>query len=229
MGTYFSSCWQTPIGSCWVYNVKHHPDGFVERLKAHLVAKGYTQTYGVDYSETISPVARFNSVRVLIYVAVSCDWPLYQLDIKNAFLQGDLQEEVFLLWLYGLKQSPRAWFDKFSSVVLQFGFKCSSSDHSVFAHQSSSRIIVLIVHVDDIIISGSDSTGIASLKQHLSKEFHTKDLGFLRYFLKCQFQIINLGYQLMSTKVCPRFIISDWHSRCTSCGNTYGLICEVGC
>jgi hypothetical protein len=131
-------------------------------------------------------VARLNSVRILLSVAVSRSWPLYQLDIKNAFLHGDLQEEVYMdqtlgyvvtgsehlvcrlrKALYGLKQSPRAWFDGFSAVVFGYGFQCSTYDHSVFVHHSSTCIVVLIVYVDDIIISGSDSTGIADLKRYL--------------------------------------------------------------
>lgn len=207
------------VGCRWVYTVKYLLDGSVERLKARLVAKGYTQTYGVDYLETFPPVARLNSVRILLSVAVSRSWPLYQLDIKNAFLHGDLQEDVYMdqppgyvtlgsehlvcrlrKALYGLKQSPRAWFDQFSSVVLAYGFCRSTSDHSVFVRHRSTGTIVLIVYVDDIIISGDDSIGIADLKCHLGHQFHTKDLGSLRYFLGIEVSRSSKGISLSQRK-----------------------------
>ena len=124
----------------WVFSVKVNPDGSVARLKARLVAKGYAQTYGVDYSDIFSPVAKMTSVRLFIFLAATHNWDLHQLDIKNAFLHGDLQEEVYMEQplgfvaqgeigkvcrlrksLYGLKQSPRAWFGKFSQAVEKFG------------------------------------------------------------------------------------------------------------
>ncbi|RVW69324.1 Retrovirus-related Pol polyprotein from transposon RE1 [Vitis vinifera] len=152
------------------------PDGQVDRLKARLVAKGYTQVYGSDYGDTFSPVAKIASVRLLLSMAAMCSWPLYQLDIKNAFLHGDLVEEVYMEQppgfvaqgesglvcrlrrsLYGLKQSPRAWFGRFSSVVQEFGMLRSTADHSVFYHHNSlGQCIYLVVYVDDIVITGSD-------------------------------------------------------------------------
>ena len=132
------------VGCKWVFNVKCKADGSVERYKARLVAKGFTQTFGIDYQETFAPVARINSIRVLLSLAVNFDWPLHQLDVKNAFLNGDLKEEVYMSLppgfekklgpskvcrlkrsLYGLKQSPRAWFECFGKIVKNCGY-CQS-------------------------------------------------------------------------------------------------------
>ena len=146
------------------------------------MAEGYAQTYGVDYSYTFSLVAKMTSIRLFISVAATYHWDLHQLDIKNVFLHGDLQEvhmeqpprfvaqgkigKVCRLRksLYGLKQSPCAWFGKFSQTVEEFGMQKSKSDHSVFYRNSSLGIILLVVYVDDIVITGSDSKGISFLK-----------------------------------------------------------------
>ena len=131
---------KTIVGCRWVYTVKYLPDGSIVHLKARLIAKGYNQTYGVDYAKTFSPIAKISSVQILISLAANLGWQLFQLDVKNAFLNDDLKEEVYMEQplgfvakresgkvcrlhkaIYGLKQSPRAWFGKFSEVVLKFG------------------------------------------------------------------------------------------------------------
>ncbi|RVX18354.1 Retrovirus-related Pol polyprotein from transposon RE1 [Vitis vinifera] len=142
------------VGCRWVYTVKVGPDGQVDRLKAHLVAKGYTQVYGSDYGDTCSPVAKIASVHLLLSMVAMRSWPLYQLDIKNVFLHGDLAKEVFM------EQPP--------------GF---------VAQGESGLCIYLVVYVDDIVITGSDQNGIQNLKQHFFTHFQTKDLGKLKYFL----------------------------------------------
>ena len=131
-------------GCKWVYTVKYNIDGTLERYKARLIAKGYTQTCGVDYQETFAPVAKMNTVRVLLSLAANCQWSLQQFDVKNAFLHGDLDEEVYMETppsfstdfrinsvcklkkaLYGLKQSPRAWFGRFTTAMKKMEFKQS--------------------------------------------------------------------------------------------------------
>jgi hypothetical protein len=194
---------KTTVGCRWVYTVKVGPDGKIDRLKARLVAKGYTQIFGLDYGDTFSPVAKIASVRLFLAIAAIYHWPLHQLDIKNAFLHGELQEEVYMAQppgftvngasnlvcrlrqsLYGLKQYPRAWFGRFSNVLQEYGMTRCEADYSVFfLHSSPTTCIYLLVYVDDIIITGNDKAGIQQLKQHLSLHFQTKDLGALKYFL----------------------------------------------
>lgn len=205
------------VGCRWVFVIKYHADGTVERLKARLVAKCYTQTYGIDYDETFSPVAKIPSVRVLISLASRFRWTLHQLDVKNAFLHGDLQEEVYMEQppgfvaqgekvcklrkaLYGLKQSPRAWFGRFSDAVVSFGMRRCSVDHSVFSMSSKAGCVILLVYVDDIIITGSDGNGIQRLKQFLQQKFNTKDLGRLRYFLGVEVAYSDAGIALSQRK-----------------------------
>ena len=189
------------VGCKWVFTVKYKADGSVERYKARLVAKGFTQTHGVDYLETFAPVAKMNSIRILFSLAVTYDWPLQQLDIKNAFLNGILDEEVYMRLppgfevgphkvcklhrsLYGLKQSPRAWFERFGKTVKGFGFKQGQADHTLFYKKSSlGKVVILIVYVDDIIITGDDRDGIEDLKRKLALSFEIKDLGQVKYFL----------------------------------------------
>lgn len=174
----------------------------VNRLKARLIAKGYTQTHGVDFYEAFSPVAKLTSVRLVISPEVNFDWPLFQLDVKNVFLNGDLQEEVYMQQppgfvdegeshqvcllmkaLYGLRQSPRAWFEKLSRLLLNCGFTRNVSDYSVFVKSSTAGCVILVVYVDDIILSGSNKLGIEETEQLLASQVHIKDLGGLKYFL----------------------------------------------
>ena len=195
------------VGCKWVFTVKCKADGSVERYKARLVAKGFTQTYGIDYQETFAPVAKINSIRVLLSLAVNSNWSLHQLDVKNAFLNGDLEEEVFMdlppgfegnhgknkvcrlrKSLYGLKQSPRAWFERFGKAVKHYGYHQSQIDHTMFfKHSSTGKIAILIVYVDDIILTGDDSAKLERLKMVLACEFEIKDLGPLKYFLVMEF------------------------------------------
>ncbi|KAA0052170.1 Cysteine-rich RLK (receptor-like protein kinase) 8 [Cucumis melo var. makuwa] len=158
------------VGCKWVFSLKYKADGTLDRHKARLVANGFTQTDGIDYSKTFSSVAKLNTVRVLLSVAVNHDWPLYQLDVKNAFLNGDLVEEVYM--------SPLPGFEA------QFGYSQGHSYHTLFTKASKTgKIAILIVYVDDIVLTGNDQTEISQLKQRMGDDFEIKDLGNLKYFL----------------------------------------------
>uniref|UniRef100_A0A2N9HTG2 CCHC-type domain-containing protein n=1 Tax=Fagus sylvatica TaxID=28930 RepID=A0A2N9HTG2_FAGSY len=208
---------KSAIGCKWVYKIKTKSDGSIERYKARLVAKGYAQEYGIDYEETFAPVARITSVRSLLAIAAVHQWPLFQMDVKNAFLNGELTEEVYMQAppgysdcsdkvcllrraLYGLKQAPRAWFAKFSSIVHQFGFSSSSHDTALFIRRSDKGMILLLLYVDDMIITGDDHSGISDFKLFLHQQFEMKDLGHLSYFLGLEVSSDSTGYYLSQAK-----------------------------
>ncbi|KAM1246265.1 hypothetical protein ACFX2J_042353 [Malus domestica] len=194
------------VGCKWVYRIKTHFDGSIARYKARLVAKGYNQEEGIDYSETFSPVVKPTTVRLILALAAQFHWPLRQLDVKNAFMLGELNEEVYMTQppgfqsavypsqyvcklnksLYGLKQAPRAWNEKFTSFLPGLGFKSSFADPSLFVKHNAAGTVVLLLYVDDIILTGSSSILIDDVIVELTKEFEMKDLGQLNYFLGLQ-------------------------------------------
>lgn len=138
------------VGYKWVFTIKFKSDGSLERYKARLVAKGFAQTYRIDYLETFALVTKLNSIRVLLTIAANLDWPLQQLDVKNAFFNGKLEEEVYMdpppgfeerygtrvcklkKSLYRLKQSPRAWFERFTQFVKKQRYTQGQADHTMF-------------------------------------------------------------------------------------------------
>lgn len=189
------------IGCKWVYKIKYKSDGSVERHKARLVVRGDNQKEGIDYNETFAPVAKMVTVRTLLAVAAARSWILHQMDVHNAFLHGDLDEEVYMQLppgfscedskkvcklqksLYGLRQAPRNWFAKLAAALKDYGFQQSRADYSLFTYHSGGVILSVLVYVDDLIIAGSDEDVIERFKRYLSTCFYMKDLGSLKYFL----------------------------------------------
>ncbi|CAM8902581.1 unnamed protein product [Rhodiola kirilowii] len=191
------------ISSKWIFRVKRHSNGTIERYKARLVARGFSQEEGLDYNETFAPVVKMTTVRTVIALASSKNWPLFQLDVDNAFLHGALDEEVYMSFppgffkqekhmgmvcklnksLHGLKQAPRQWFSRFSDALLTYGFQQSSQDHSLFTYNHNGDFLILLVYVDDVVITGTSTALIDSVKAFIHSEFKIKDLGHLKYFL----------------------------------------------
>ncbi|GJW03860.1 ribonuclease H-like domain-containing protein [Tanacetum coccineum] len=189
------------ISSKWLWKIKFKSSGEIERYKARLVALGCNQREGIDYEETFSPVVKMTTVRCLLNIVVLNDWPMFQLDIDNAFLYGDLNEVVYMKppqgyyasdcnkvcrlkkSLYGLKQAPRQWNAKLTCALVENGFSQSKSDYSLFTKSDNGVFLALLVYVDDIIITGNDTSEIEKFKEFLRTKFMIKDLGNLKYFL----------------------------------------------
>lgn len=174
----------------------------MDRYKACLVAKGFKQRYRIDYMDTFSPVVKPATVRLILSLTVSSGYCLRQIDVNNAFLHGELQEEAFIQQpprcedlkhprhickldkeLYGLKQAPHAWYSKLSMKLQEFGFVPSKDDTSLFIYDKSGIRIYILVYVDDIIIASSSPSSVTTLIQEFSTEFALKDMGELTYFL----------------------------------------------
>ncbi|KAM1285212.1 hypothetical protein ACFX2J_027804 [Malus domestica] len=164
--------------------VKYKVDGTMDRFKARLVAKWYTKKYGIDYTDTFAHVAKINTVRVLLSLVVNLNWPLQQFDVKNAFLHGDLIEQIYMdlppecsapdkykrkvcrlkKSLYGLKQFPRTWFGRFTKSMRAFGYTQSNSNHTLFFKRRNGKLTTLIVYVDDMVVTGNDPEERAALQ-----------------------------------------------------------------
>ncbi|GJV31700.1 putative RNA-directed DNA polymerase [Tanacetum coccineum] len=176
-----------PIGCKWVYKIKYKSNGEIERYKARLVAKGYSQREGIDYEETFSPVVKMTTVRCLIALAIKNKWNMYQLDVNNAFLYGDLDENLYMT----LPQD----------IFLKHGFVQSIDDHSLFIKTTDNNLFVaLLVYVDDIVITGNDSTEINT--KFLSSKFQIKNLGKLNYFLGFEILEEENGVCISQRKYC---------------------------
>ncbi|KAG8097902.1 hypothetical protein GUJ93_ZPchr0013g34364 [Zizania palustris] len=194
-----------PIGLKWVFKTKKDATGKVIKHKARLVAKGYVQQQGVDFDEVFAPVARLESVRLLLAYAAGQGWSIHHMDVKSAFLNGELQEEVYVTQppgftvagdedkvlrlskaLYGLRQAPRAWYAKLDAALLGLGFHRSESEHAVYMRGGglhNQHKLIVGVYVDDLIITGVDITELKQFKKEMQNTFQMADLGLLNYYL----------------------------------------------
>ncbi|XP_019099760.1 PREDICTED: uncharacterized protein LOC109132543 [Camelina sativa] len=208
------------LGSKWVYRLKFNSDGTLERYKARLVAFGNHQKEGVDFSETFASVAKLQTVRTLLGVASVKNWELHQMDVHNAFLHGDLDEDIYMKpppgflpadpslvcklkkYIYGLRQAPRCWFSKLSTALLDYGFVRSHKDNSLFTYRRGGVVLHVLVYVDDLIVCGADSAVLKSFKAYLSHCFKMKDIGMLKYFLGIEVARGPDGIFLLQRKYC---------------------------
>lgn len=219
------------IDSRWIYRVKYNSNGDVERYKSRLVARGFTQQYGIDYEETFSPVVKFTSIRAILGIAAAEKLKLKQFDVKTAFLYGDLCENIYMNQpkgftdgtdkvcklqksLYGLKQSARCWNHTFTSFLNDFGLKATDADPCVFVKRSNEkRKVMLAIYIDDGLIAAEDERDIKWLLDKLQQKFEMK-VSDLRMFLGLEIHqlsdcSVQINQALYSRKVLKRFNMID--------------------
>lgn len=207
------------IGVKWVYKVKVNEDGSFQRNKARLVAKGYTQQPGIDYDETFSPVSRLDTIRMLIALAAQKGWLLYQLDIKSAFLNGELTNEIYVEQpqgfviegaedkvyrlkkaLYGLKQASRAWYSQIDAYFIEHGFERSKSESTLYVKTQGTSTLIVALYVDDLLFCGDDEKMIHDFKIEMMKRYEMSDMGLLHHFLGMEIYQENDGVFICQRK-----------------------------
>ncbi|KAK1608512.1 hypothetical protein QYE76_032185 [Lolium multiflorum] len=218
----------------WIFKRKTDADGNVTVYKARLVAKGFRQIQGVDYDETFSPVAKLKSVRILLAIAAFFDYEIWQMDVKTAFLNGDIEEELYMVQpkgfvdpknadkvcklqrsIYGLKQASRSWNRRFDKVIKDFGFIQCHGEACIYKKVSGSSVAFLILYVDDILLIGNDIELLSSVKGYLNNSFSMKDLGEASYILGIKIyrdrsrRLIGLSQSTYLDKILKKFRMDE--------------------
>ena len=210
---------QNVVGTKWVFRNKQDEHGVVTRNKARLVAKGYAQVAGLDFEETFAPVARLESIRILLAYAAHHSFRLYQMDVKSAFLNGPIKEEVYVEQppgfederypdhvcklskaLYGLKQAPRAWYECLRDFLIANAFKVGKADPTLFTKTCNGDLFVCQIYVDDIIFGSTNQKSCEEFSRVMTQKFEMSMMGELNYFLGFQVKQLKDGTFISQTK-----------------------------
>nr|AAU90089.1 putative polyprotein [Oryza sativa Japonica Group] len=224
------------IGLKWVYKIKRSAEGEILKYKARLVAKGYVQQQGIDYEEVFAPVARMETVRLLVALAAHEGWQIHHMDVKSAFLNGELEEDVYVVQppgfvvehkenkvlklkkaLYGLKQAPRAWYAKLDSTLANLDFVRSATENAVYTRGEGNARLVVGVYVDDLIITGALGTEIAKFKEQMRSMFSMSDLGLLSYYLGMEVKQTEEGITMSQAGYAGRILEKAGMQGCNPC------------
>ena len=190
------------VGCKWVLHIKKDAEGRIDKYKARLVARGFTQVYGVDYTETFAPVAKLASLRTILAMAAREDWPIEVFDFNSAFLNAELDEEILMQLppefggfdtqffvaklrkaIYGLKQAGRTWYQALYQALTELGFKRAEYDHGVFYARTTAGVIILAIHVDDCTITGTTQKLLDHYKVLINARYTMTDLGPISWLL----------------------------------------------
>jgi hypothetical protein len=203
---------QNIVGTKWVFCNKQDEHGVVTRNKARLVAKGYSQVEGLDFDETYTPVARLEPIRILLAYATYHGFKLYQMDVKSAFLNGPIKEEVYVEQpssfedseypshvyklskaLYRLKQAPRAWYECLRDFLITNGFKVGKADPTLFTKTIDKDLFICQIYVDDIIFGSTNKSSYEEFSRIMIQNFEMSMMGELKYFLGFQIKQLQEG------------------------------------
>ncbi|CAL1399845.1 unnamed protein product [Linum trigynum] len=218
----------------WIFRIKWKPDGTIDCFKARLVAKGYTQRLGIDFHDTYNQVLKPVTIRTVFTIAQSHQWPILQFDVNNAFLQGSLDETIYMtqplgfrdshhpdyvcclsLAIYGLHQVPRSWYLSLSGFLEHEGFVKSKSDASLFVYHKADVTMYFLVYVDDLLLTSNHGPSLARFQERLADRFSLKSLGQVNYFLGIEVLPHSHGYLLSQHKyvmdILHRFNMADSH------------------
>jgi hypothetical protein len=222
-----------PIPVKWVFKIKRDADGKIERYKARLVVKGFMQREGIDFEEVFAPVSKHTTLRALLALAAEQDLELHQLDIKTAFLNGELEEQVYMKQppgyeeggphkvchlkktLYGLRQAPRQWHLKLVEILTKMGAQASDSDPGLYIHATQSATVLLLIWVDDILLASASLAAISNAKKALMSAFDARDLGEAKFFVGLSIErkrtnrSIKLAQKLAITDLVDKFGMRD--------------------
>lgn len=230
----------------WLFKVKTNADGNIERYKARLVIKGYRQQKGVEYDEVYAPVVRHTSIRYLLSLAVKYKLHIEQIDAVTAFLQGDIDTEIYMTQpplyehgekvcklnksIYGLKQASRQWNLKLSATLKELGFISSSLDTCVYYQINAKHMIYIILYVDDMLLFSNNKEKAENIKQNLIKKFHIKDLGKVHHFIGWRItqsedrSKIYIDQTAYIEKILHRFNMTDCKSVSSPCDPSNKLL-----
>ncbi|KAH9790788.1 hypothetical protein KPL71_003509 [Citrus sinensis] len=216
----------------WVYKTKRNAKGEIERQKARIVAKGYSQKAGTDYDEVFALVARLETIRLIISLAAQNKWKIFQMDVKCAFLNGFLEEEVYIEQslgyvvkrhedkilrlkkaLYGLKQAPMAWNSRIDKYFQENGFTKCPYEHALYVKEKAGDILIVCLYVDDLIFTGSDPSLFKEFKRVMIKEFEMTDIGLMAYYLgievKQKEEDIFISQESYAKEILKKFKMND--------------------
>ena len=209
--------------------MKFRADGSIDKHKARLVAKGYSQIEGIDFEETFSPIAKLNTIRMIIALATKHRWKIHQLDAKYAFLNGNLKEEVYLVQpeglvkkgeeqllyrlkkaLYGLKQAPLTWYETLTKFLKQSNFKQGSVDPTLFLKKVKNHLMIVQIYVDDIIFGSTDPSLSKDFENLMKSKFEMSMMGKLNFFLGLNIKQKKWRNFYQSGSLCEEIVRKVW-------------------